>query len=517
MAIGSSVAVLAVAGCGAFVYQKLNGNIHGSSLFNGTSGNAGTEKPDAFGRTPINMLVIGSDGRSNAADCKLGGDCGGGQNADVQMLVHISADRSNATVMSIPRDTMMQLPSCQDPDTKQSFGGGYGQINSSLQYGPGCTVAAVHQLTGVPIDHFAMVDFSGVVKMSDAVGGVRACVSDDVYDTYSHLKLKKGTHTLKGVAALEFVRSRHAFGNGSDLGRTYAQHIFLSSLITKLKSAGTLADPTKLYSLADAATKALTVDDGIASVSKLVGLGEDVNKVPSDRMTFTTMQTDVDPANANRLVPAADAQNLFTAMRDDESLTTSSGSKSKAAASATATAAPSATASSSSADAADISVTVENGIGTAAAGRASTVLQALTGKGFASGGTANAAQTSSTTLWYGPGRKADAQAVASAVGLPSAHLKEGRSAGLVLVVGTDWPSGTVFPGGTASSPSSSSSGGSSSGSSSDAAKGAHAQTAGGSKSECAPVSTYRTVQLNGVAMTPSQAYAAAKGKPDSAP
>ena len=277
-----SVLILVTAGAGAWLYEHLNGNIKSVAIDGGADGK---EKADAFGRTPINLLVIGSDGRNNAADCKLGGGCGtasstAGHNADVEMVVHVSADRSNATVMSVPRDTMTNVPACKDPDSGQSTAGYYGQINSALQYGAACQVKTVHQLTGIPIDHFVMLDFSGVVKMSDAVGGVSVCVSDDVYDTYSHLKLAKGTHTLKGEAALEFVRSRHGFGDGSDLGRTVSQHLFLSAMIRKFKSAGTLANPAKVYSLADAATNALTVDTGLGSVSKLVDLATDLNKVP---------------------------------------------------------------------------------------------------------------------------------------------------------------------------------------------------------------------------------------------
>ena len=212
--------ILVTAGAGAWLYEHLNGNIKSVAIDDGAGGK---EKADAFGRTPINILVIGSDGRNNKADCKLGGGCGSasstvGHNADVEMVVHVSADRSNATVMSIPRDTMTNVPACKDPDSSQSTAGYYGQINSALQYGPACQVKTIHQLTGIAIDHFVMLDFSGVVKMSDAVGGVSVCVSDNVYDTYSHLKLAKGTHTLKGDAALEFVRSRHGFGDGSDLG-----------------------------------------------------------------------------------------------------------------------------------------------------------------------------------------------------------------------------------------------------------------------------------------------------------
>ncbi|WP_406390730.1 LCP family protein [Streptomyces sp. NBC_00882] len=490
--------VLATAGAGWWFYQHLNGNINSVSL----DGKGGSEKADAFGRTPINILVMGSDGRTSKADCKLGGGCSqtgvqtGNGNADVQMVVHISADRSNATVMSIPRDTMVDVPACKDTGSGQSTPGYYGQINSALQYGPACQVATIHRLTGIPIDHFVKLDFSGVVKMSDAVGGVSVCVDHNVYDTYSHLKLSSGSHTLKGEAALEFVRSRHGFGDGSDLGRTVSQHIFLSAMIRKFKSAGTLTDPTAVYDLADAATKALTVDDGLGSVKKLIGLAADVNKVPTKRMTFTTMQTAADPNDTNRVVVGAGAKALFSSIADDQSLTTGSGKKSTAA---------SATATASAVPASEIAVTVKNG--TEITGRASAIANALTGQGFSSATTtANApSPATTTTLTYGTGRKAAAQTAAKALGLSTSHLKEGTGTGLTLVIGSDWTSGTTYPGGSSSpAPADTKA----------AVSNAHAQTADEAK-KCAKVSPYKTVALNGVAMTPEQAYAASPHKKDS--
>ncbi|WP_405748037.1 LCP family protein [Streptomyces canus] len=490
--------VLATAGAGWWFYQHLNGNINSVSL----DGKGGSEKADAFGRTPINILVMGSDGRTSKADCKLGGGCSqtgvqtGNGNADVQMVVHISADRSNATVMSIPRDTMVDVPACKDTGSGQSTPGYYGQINSALQYGPACQVATIHRLTGIPIDHFVKLDFSGVVKMSDAVGGVSVCVDHNVYDTYSHLKLSSGSHTLKGEAALEFVRSRHGFGDGSDLGRTVSQHIFLSAMIRKFKSAGTLTDPTAVYDLADAATKALTVDDGLGSVKKLIGLAADVNKVPTKRMTFTTMQTAADPNDTNRVVVGAGAKALFSSIADDQSLTTGSGKKSTAA---------SATATASAVPASEIAVTVENG--TEITGRASAIANALTDQGFSSATTtANApSPATTTTLTYGTGRKAAAQTAAKALGLSTSHLEEGTGTGLTLVIGSDWTSGTTYPGGSSSpAPADTKA----------AVSNAHAQTADEAK-KCAKVSPYKTVALNGVAMTPEQAYAASPHKKDS--
>jgi hypothetical protein len=193
------------------------------------------------------------------------------------------------------------------------------------------------------------------------------------------------------------------------------------------------------------------------------------------------------------------AKSLFATIANDQSLTTGSGKKS-AAASATAKAtAPAVPAS-------EIAVTVENG--TAITGRASTVATALMDKGFSSGTTtANApSSATTTTLTYGAGEKAEAGTAAKALGLPTSHLKQGTGTGLTLVIGADWPSGSTYPGGDASS--------SAPVDTKAAVSNAHAQTADQAKT-CAKVSPYKTVELGGVPMTPSQAYAAARGKPDS--
>jgi len=196
------------------------------------------------------------------------------------------------------------------------------------------------------------------------------------------------------------------------------------------------------------------------------------------------------------VVVAAGAKALFATIANDQSLTTGSGGKSEAAA---ATKKPSA----SSVPAAQIAVTVENG--TPVTGRASQIATALTDQGFSSGTTtANApSAASTTTLTYGSGQKGEAQTVAKALGLPSGHLKQGSGTRLTLVIGADWSSGTSFPGG-ASAPADTK----------FAVSDAHASTADQAKT-CAKVSPYKTVELNGVSMTPSQAYAQARSKPDS--
>ena len=488
------VGLLLVVGSGVtYVYFHLQGNIKSSALYTGNQAQAvGVEKADAFGRTPLNVLLIGSDTRTGV-NGKLGGDAGTGANADVEMLVHLSADRSNITVMSIPRDTVTQLPACADEKTEQ--------ITSSLQSGPSCTAEAVHKLTGITIDDFAVVDFDGVVNISNALGGVNVCVNSNVYDIYSGLKLSKGTHSLKGMAALQFLRTRHAFGNGSDnSGRTDATHIFFTDMINKLKNAGTLSNPVKMYSIADAATKALVVSPGLNSISKLLSLATDMNKVATKRITFTTMQNVTysgdnplyksDVQEDTTLAPA-----LFNAIINDQSLTAANGSRTSAG-TVTKSATPAPAVSS-------ITVSVYNG--TVVDGRSDVIASELVSDGFnsATAGYSDSASPVTTTLTYGPGQSAQAKETASVLGLPAKALVQGTSSGLKLVLGADWTTGNAFPHSTPSAAPANTAA---------ALSGSDVQN-GSDDNKCVSVSTQYTEPGN----TPQSEYASHPNVPNSAP
>ncbi len=451
--------VLVLLAGGTLLYLKLNANLQSAPLDLGASQHA--ERADPLGRRAVNILLIGSDTRADQADCKIGGDCGSGANADVEMVVHLSADRSNATVMSIPRDTIVNVPQCTSPTHHAYPPQQDVQINSSLQSGgPGCTVAAVHALTGITIDHFVMIDFSGVVNMADDVGGVPVCVSANVYDPYSHLRMTKGTHVVVGLQALEFLRTRHGFLYGGDLYRTEAQHMYLSALIRKMKTASTLADPVTLYRLANDATSALTVDPGLDSIPKLIGLASDLNKVPAKRITFVTMPTEPYPGNPTAWVSPAmpGAQQLFNDISTDTPLSRAGSATSNA------TPAPKPYVSAVSAspaptvDKAAVRISVANGTGLA--GRARDVAAKLAKDGFTATGGLNAPFTSTTSLTYGPGERARARAVAAALGLPVRAVHRSGTT-LTLVIGSDWPRGTSYPGsdpGASASPSASATG-----------------------------------------------------------
>lgn len=311
--------VLAAAGYG--LYRHFNANLTSVDMPSDIQGSQIEGFPTG---TAMNFVILGTDSRASSENCKLGGMCGeakidGETNADVEMVVHVAADHKSMTVLTIPRDTVVDVPACSgNGKTTKPY---RARINSSLNYGTDCTLRTIHNLTGLPIHHFMMVDFSGVISLSDAVGGVDVCVDNDVYDTYSHLKLAKGKHTLQGVAALQFVRSRHGFGDGGDLGRTQGQQLYLSAAQRKLESAGTLLNPAKVYRLAEAGTKALTVDKGLASVTTLARLGATLGSIPTSSTTFVTLPTTVDPTDQNRRVPAeAKAKAIFAKMLADEPL-----------------------------------------------------------------------------------------------------------------------------------------------------------------------------------------------------
>ncbi|MCD9144599.1 LCP family protein [Streptomyces albireticuli] len=442
-----AVLILGTAAAGYFYYEHLNGNLKKDAL------NLGDKRLDrsaanAAGQRPLNILLLGSDSRNSAENVALGGareDAGRKPLADVQMLVHVSADRSNMSVISVPRDTRVTIPKCTDPEDGKVYRETDRQIiNTSLMNGgPGCTVATWEELTGIPVDHFMMIDFAGVVNMADAVGGVPVCVDNNVYDDKSGLRLRKGRHNVKGEQALQWLRTRHGFEDGSDIGRTHAQHMYMNSMVRQLKSGTKLSDPGQLTDLAEAATKALTVDKDLGSVKKLYDLADDIKRVPSGRITMTTMPWVSDPQNPDaHVVPKpGDADKLFSLVRNDIALDGKDKKKEKSASPA----APSGPKSA-------VDVTVFNGTGTAAqpvaVGRGSDIAAFLVKQGF-SKATADSTPRSQadTTLSYAKAsQRGDAEALAKALGLPDSALRMSTAVdGLTLVVGGDWRTGTSYP------------------------------------------------------------------------
>lgn len=446
-ALTLSVLILGAAGAGYFYYEHLNGNLKKEELDLGDS-KIGKPEPNAAGQTPLNILLIGSDSRNTAENVKLGGakqDAGRKPLGDVQMLVHVSADRGNMSVVSIPRDTRVTIPQCTDPRDGTVYPKTEGAINQSLQHGgPGCTVATWKELTGVYIDHFMMIDFSGVVSMADAIGGVPVCVNNNVYshDSKGHgsgLKLTKGTHNVKGVQALQWLRTRYGFEDNSDIGRAKAQHMYMTSMIRQLKAGTKLSDPGKLMDLAEAATDALTVDHGLGTVKELYDLGNDLKRVPTKRTTMITMPWEYGGGGGYVLPKPGDAEQTFSLLRNDIALD----GKDKKRPDAT----PAPTGPKE-----EIPVVVQNGTASTVlgpvAGRASVITSELVRLGYAKA-TANAtliSQADTTVLYPDEARQGDGLAVAKALKLPKSAVKSSKSVQEIsVVVGNDWRQGTGYP------------------------------------------------------------------------
>lgn len=419
-----------VAGCGGafYAYRHFNRNISSVKVQVGDE----SERPQAT-NDALNLLVIGTDSRVGLG--REYGDEGSTGHADTTLLFHISKDRSNATVLSIPRDLMVTVPECRTGG-RRIPGEARAMFNTSLgQDGrdPGCTWKTVEKLTGVRINHFMMVDFQAVKSLSTAVGGVEVCAATAINDPYSHLRMTAGRHLVQGEEALAFVRTRHAVGLGGDLTRIPLQQQFISSMIRKMKSSDTLTSPAKLWNLADAATKALTVDSAINDVNRLKDLALDISRVNTRNITFTTVPVLDDPTDNNRLVlKPGDAQQLFAMIAADRSL--ADGPQPQAPSPSPSGSAP----EPPEVDADAVRVTVRNGTG--ASGQAGRAVSALRAKGFALaaiGATGDARQASSVS--YPPGREDEAQAVAAALGLPATAVRAGgRAGGVTVVLGADY-------------------------------------------------------------------------------
>ncbi|GGW65976.1 LCP family protein [Streptomyces griseoloalbus] len=442
--------IIGAAGAGYLYYRQLNDNIKKDPLNLGDT-KVAEPTPNAAGQTPLNILLIGSDARDTEENQQLGGareTFGSTPLADVQMLVHLSADRSNMSVISMPRDTLVEIPKCTDPDDGTVYPASYGRTmtNQSLGHGgPGCTVATWQELTGIHIDHFVMVDFAGVVSMADAVGGVPVCVDANIHsrDGQGHgsgLKLSKGTHPIKGEQALQWLRTRYGFEDGSDLARAEAQHMYMNSLVRELRANATLSSPNKLRRLAEKATEALTVDPGLDTVKKLYDLSSELRKVKPERITMTTMPNRYVGA---RVEPTEDAEKLFRLVRDDIALDGKDAKPAKA---------EEKVPSDPAADDAEIAVQVLNGTRTdtlqAASGRTGTVAGVLKEKGFTgtTADTTSALSEKRTVVRYpSADLEGDARRVARALGIPADSVKRSTEvSGVTLVVGADWREGTEY-------------------------------------------------------------------------
>lgn len=335
-----SVALLVGSGWGWYNFSQLNRNAHvlgiqglgGSTAASGPSASAAQA---AVTGTAQNILIVGTDSRAGLSPAqrrrlKVGNDAS--TSTDTIMLVHVPADGSKATLISIPRDSWVHIPGHPDAKINAAYADGYYYSNAKTPdqaqtNGASTLVATVKQLTGVTIDHYVQVGFGGFVDIVRAIGSIPIDLCKSVDDTHAHnlahdetggsgFHMSAGHHDLTPQQALEFVRQRHNIPGPitDDLGRELRQRYFLSAAFKRILSAGVLLNPFRLRSLIRAVDGAFTFDNNNFDLTKFaeqmtnLTAGNIVGRsIPTEGVYTVDGQTalQVDPAAVRRVVRRA--------------------------------------------------------------------------------------------------------------------------------------------------------------------------------------------------------------------
>lgn len=428
IALVTSLSLLAATGTGYALLNRYDGNIQR------IGGVLADDQPDPGARDARNVLIVGSDSRDELSDAEdfqgAGEDFVTGQRSDVIILAHLYGDSDQAQLVSIPRDSWVDVPAFADPLTGAAVPARQEKINKAFfDGGPALLVATVEQLAGVRIDHYLQVDFTGFRSMVDELDGVDICLSRPARDVVSGIDLDAGRHTLSGEQALSFVRQREGFAR-ADIDRIQRQQRLLGSMVRKMLSAGTLLNPLKLNGLLEAATRSLQVDEDL-TLDELRQLATRFRTMDAGGIGFVTVPiSDINALRDRQSVVLLDdvaAGELFDQLRRDIPPGTP--------------AAPDVVPPDASGPVVppeQVAVQVFNGTGIPGlAGRAADDLRAA---GFVLAGAPGDRSTGarSTVVLHGPDRADSARTVASA--LPGAVLELDPSLNrtLEVVVGSDY-------------------------------------------------------------------------------
>lgn len=417
LASASALALTVAAGSATLAVGHLQGNVTTVDI----SDQVG-QRPLDFGdlsQGPVTLLVMGSDERTGTGNTRYGHF--DGARSDTTMLVHVYPDRESAVVLSIPRDTVMQLPACRS-SSGEHLGAVRDRFNAAFDRGgPGCTVKAVESLTGLQVDHFVVLDFHGFKKTINALGGVEVCLTRPLKDEKSGVDLPAGRTRVKGEDALAFVRVRHNIGDGSDISRINRQQLFLSSLIQEVSSSGLLTDPLRLWRVLNEASKSLAADRAMTDPAGVVALASSLVGIRPKDITFVTLPWLPSGDGATIVMDRARAEPIFAAIAEESPWPPP---PTKGADGQPLTVLP-----------ARVLVDVRNATGTQ--GVASTVAGELAGQGFRTGRLDSGPDRATTVIRHSPDQLQAARTLQAAV--PGSTLKEVDSLGprLQLVLGRD--------------------------------------------------------------------------------
>jgi LCP family protein required for cell wall assembly len=315
VAAWSAAALVVVGGSGlGYVYLKLNGNLEGVDI----NAQLGAERPENVDNGSMDILVLGSDSRSG--DNGAYGKDEGVARSDTAMIVHVYEGHQKASVVSVPRDTLVDRPACTDERGTAVAGEKRAMFNTAYEAGgPACAVKTVESMSGIRMDHYVEVDFTGFKKLIDKLGGVDITTTERITDDKSHLDLAPGPHTLDGEQSLGLVRTRKSVGDGSDLGRIQLQQAFMKAFIDQVKGVGVLSNPKKLLDIADTATKAITPDSELDSVNELMDFAKGLSGLGAEDVHMITMPVAYDPADPNRVIPLeAQSRQVWQALKADK-------------------------------------------------------------------------------------------------------------------------------------------------------------------------------------------------------
>jgi LCP family protein required for cell wall assembly len=280
------------------------------------------ERPETVVQTDTsatNILIMGSDSRAGSNGSY--GDVDGAR-SDTTLLVHIYEGRESATVVSIPRDSFVELAGCKmlNDETSLPY---KSKFNAAFAIGgPICTVKTVEKLTNIRINNFVVVDFEAFKKVVDAIGGVEVCLTSPAYDPIvpgkggSGLDLPAGYSNITGEQALAFVRARESLGDGSDLGRISRQQEFIASMIRGMMDKGLLTNPAMIYRVLNVVTSSIATNSEFASIKALQDFALSLGSLKPSKINFVTTPYEI--IEKGNVGWTSEADELWSALRMDQ-------------------------------------------------------------------------------------------------------------------------------------------------------------------------------------------------------
>ena len=319
-----SVGVVVLASVSWLGLGHISGKIARISVFSGLE-----DRPEKTSKA-LNYLIVGSDTREGLSKeelkaLRVGSTAtAAGGRSDTMLLVHISKDRDKAFLVSFPRDSLVTIPAHTSSNGESQIPARQNKLNAAFSFGGApLLIETIEAETNLKIDHYIEVSFAGFAGIVNALGGVDVCTKVDIDDPKSHLVLSAGTHTLNGIEALKYVRTRDFDGRG-DIGRMQRQQEFMSSILNKATSTGVLLNPIKIVNFMNAAISTIKMDENL-SKEDLLNLAKQMRGLSSGNVRTLTVPLSnpngrVDGVGSVVIWDETLSADLWTRIRNDASL-----------------------------------------------------------------------------------------------------------------------------------------------------------------------------------------------------